>query len=52
MIEVVNPNTEEVVARVAEAGRDDMDRARRGRPDRVRPRAVADGCRRPSASVT
>ena len=26
-IEVVNPNSEEVVARVAEAGRDDMDRA-------------------------
>lgn len=27
MIEIVNPNSEEVVARVAEAGNDDMDRA-------------------------
>ena len=27
MLEIVNPNSEEVVARVAEAGKDDMDRA-------------------------
>ena len=41
-IEIVNPNSEEVVARVAEAGHDDMDRAVAAARAGVRPRPVAD----------